>query len=196
MKTKHYKLIIATMILAWVVSLPYMRRIETQYVTIVETKLDPITESQNAVRAQLLSVYEMEPERANWWAHYIAYASAAHHVPSNILISVISVESEFQLDVKSHKGAVGPAQVIPSTWKNSLGFNIQDPIQNIYAGAYILSDYKKTCGNWDCALKAYNVGITNYLKGKKKTAQTRYITKVKVELAMLDTFTVRTRGEL
>ncbi len=191
MKTKHYRLIIATMMLAWVVSLPLMRRIETIYVPVVETKLDPITVSRNDVRAQLISVYEMEPARADWWAHHITYAAHAHDVPTNIIIGVISVESEFQTDVRSHKGAVGATQVVPSAWKKSLGYNIQDPIQNIYAGAYILNNYKTTCGDWDCALKAYNVGITNYLAGKAKPAQAKYLKKVKIELATLDEFTVR-----
>lgn len=174
------------------VTLPLFMRIEvTKVVTVVYTQIDPITVSKNDIRRQMLDVYKMEPSRADWWAHHIAYAADAHSVPTNILISVISVESEFQLDVTSTAGAIGPAQVIPSTWKKALGYRIEDPIQNIYAGAYILSNYKNTCGNWDCAIKAYNVGITNYLAGKQKSAQTRYSGKVKIELAALDTYTVR-----
>lgn len=190
MKSKHYKLIIAAMVLAWVTSLPALTQVQVVDHVVVRTELDPITVSMNDVRAQLLDVYAMAPERADWWAHHITYAAYAHQVPTNILISVISVESEFQVDVASTKGAVGPTQVVPSVWKKHLGYDIKDPIQNIYAGAYILSNYKKECGDWGCAIKAYNVGITDYLRGKKKVAQAKYIKKVHGELAALDKYTV------
>lgn len=193
MNTKHYKLIIAIMLLGWVATFPLMYKEKIVEVVKVETVLDPITITKTDVYNQLTNVYQMEPPRAAWWSHHIAYASDAHQVPSNILISVLSVESEFQLDAKSSAGAIGPAQVVPASWKKSLGYDIKDPIQNIYAGAYILNNYKETCGDWNCALRSYNVGITNFLKGKKKTAQTQYVNKVKVQLAAVDGFTARSR---
>lgn len=111
-------------------------------------------------------------------------SSITNDVPPEIIISIIATESSFRRNVKSHVGAIGPMQVLPSAWE-SLNYDPSDFYDNIQMGGYIIKKYKDSCGNWKCAFKAYNVGIGNYKRNKQLPAQKRYITKIENILATI-----------
>jgi soluble lytic murein transglycosylase-like protein len=195
MKSKRSILIMGLLLLGWLVSaMRTQNEVKIVYVPVEKiqhtVELDPITIKKQNIRRQLIDLYSIDDTQVDWWATQIAYASEAFNVPENIMMSVIAVESEFDIFATNASGAKGPAQVIRGVWGKQLGLNIDDPGQNIYAGAYVLDHYRKQCGNWECALKAYNVGIGNYKAGRKKDSQTRYLLKVQTELAMIDSHTV------
>jgi hypothetical protein len=121
---------------------------------------------------------------AIWFATVIAKASHIEGVPVEILLSTVSVESTFNVHARSRKNAIGSAQVMPF-WASKTPYNIYDHEGNILAGAYILSHYREECGDWKCAVKSYNVGLSAYRKGKKKVEQNVYLNKVNFVLASI-----------
>lgn len=80
------------------------------------------------------------------------------------VIALITVESRF-----NHKARSGPCiglmQVCPNR-KISLK-SIKSPQGNIKAGCELLREYKESLGSTKAAIIAYNVGIGNYLQGKR-----------------------------
>lgn len=123
---------------------------------------------------------------ADYIADNIIIAEMTHKVPSNIMLALIKVESSFVMDAISHRNAVGLTQIRPSVWKDETEYNLYNPAENIMAGAQILRNYKIECGNWECALKAYNIGITNFKAGNQKKPAAKYVAKIKKELQRID----------
>ena len=66
-------------------------------------------------------------------------------------------ESGWNASAKSHKGAIGLAQLMPQTAKN-LRVDPHDPQQNLEGGARYLSRQYRKFGSWRLALAAYNAG--------------------------------------
>lgn len=95
--------------------------------------------------------------------------SKIHEVDPVIILAMIKVESNFRVDVESHKGAVGLMQLMPSTADWILGkkgfrpkdFNLYEAKDNIFVGTLYykyLSD--KFGGNMEKIMAAYNGGST------------------------------------
>ena len=86
-------------------------------------------------------------------------AAARQAVPAELLHSVIKVESNYNPNALSPKGAQGLMQLIPETAKRFGVSNAFDPVENIEGGAkylkYLLDLYK---GDYQRALAAYNAG--------------------------------------
>lgn len=133
----------------------------------------------------LISTYGIESADAHEIAHMVAYASVIEDVPIEILVSIIKVESEFDSKAKSKHGAIGYAQVKPSAWKNEIPYNVNNKQGNILAGAYVLKRYYLETGNWSDAVKAYNIGITNFNRGKMKKSASIYHEKVYTEMKLI-----------
>ncbi|MCR8547319.1 lytic transglycosylase domain-containing protein [Salipiger sp. P9] len=84
-------------------------------------------------------------------------AARRHGVPEDLFLRLVQQESGFNASAKSHKGAIGLAQLMPFTAK-SLGVDPHDPAQNLEGGArYLKAQYVKF-GSWRLALAAYNAG--------------------------------------
>jgi soluble lytic murein transglycosylase-like protein len=113
---------------------------------------------------------------ADEFSGWILEASTRQGLEPELVASVIFAESSFRKNVKSHVGAMGPAQVRPY-WRGFCGSDLGDPEQNVYCGAQILSHYQTVCGNEQCALLAYNVGI-NQQDELMHTAGRRYVRKI------------------
>ena len=95
----------------------------------------------------------------------IAKAADKHHVDSLLVAAVVEVESTFDPEAGSHKGAVGLMQLLPSTAgmpRNKL----LDPDTNLDAGsAYLAELIERFDGDLALALAAYNAGprhVRNY----------------------------------
>ncbi len=88
----------------------------------------------------------------------IARAAARKHgVPEDLFLRLVQQESNWNPQAKSHKGALGLAQLMPQTAK-SLGVDPSDPVENLEGGARYLARQFRKFGSWRLALAAYNAG--------------------------------------
>lgn len=124
-------------------------------------------------------------------AHYvqklssmIAIASIRENVPYEIIISVMKVESNF--DPQARNGnSIGYMQVKSNIWQKEIPYNIHEPQGNILSGAYVLRKYHTETKNWSGAIKAYNIGITDFKRGARKETSIAYHTKVYFQLKQI-----------
>ncbi|WBU58353.1 lytic transglycosylase domain-containing protein [Paracoccus sediminicola] len=91
---------------------------------------------------------------------YIPHAQALarkYGIPEALFLRLVNQESRWNPNARSHKGAMGLAQLMPGTAR-SLGVNPTDPIQNLEGGARYLRMMYNQFGDWRLALAAYNAG--------------------------------------
>lgn len=84
-------------------------------------------------------------------------AARRYSVPEDLFLRLVQQESGWRSDARSHKGAIGLAQLMPETAR-ALGVNPHDPRQNLEGGARYLAAQYRTFGSWRLALAAYNAG--------------------------------------
>jgi len=84
-------------------------------------------------------------------------AARRYNVPEDLFLRLVQQESGWRADARSHKGAIGLAQLMPDTAR-LLGVNPHDPRQNLEGGARYLAEQYRTFGSWRLALAAYNAG--------------------------------------
>lgn len=91
---------------------------------------------------------------------YLAIARSAarrHGVPEDLFLRLIQQESGWNRNAKSHKGALGLAQLMPATARR-MGVDPKVPRENLDGGAkYLRKQYDKF-HSWRLALAAYNAG--------------------------------------
>jgi hypothetical protein len=97
----------------------------------------------------------------------IARASNRYNLPPEMILAVIRIESAFDINAQSNKGAVGLMQILPSTAQEiaqELRMDwpgeelLRDPQANIEMGAYYLTKLIGQFNNLAVALAAYNHG--------------------------------------
>jgi soluble lytic murein transglycosylase-like protein len=96
-------------------------------------------------------------------AHRSQFESAArkaarrHNVPEDLFLRLVTQESAWNPSARSHKGAIGLAQLMPGT-ALYLRVNPHDPVQNLEGGARYLAEQYRKFRSWRLALAAYNAG--------------------------------------
>lgn len=84
-------------------------------------------------------------------------AARRYGIPEDLFLRLVQQESGWKPAARSHKGAIGLAQLMPFTAR-ALGVNPHDPYENLDGGARYLSQQYRTFGSWRLALAAYNAG--------------------------------------
>jgi hypothetical protein len=93
-------------------------------------------------------------------SQYVAIAQQAAvsaGIPATYFVNQINVESGFNPNAMSPSGAVGIAQMIPST-AAGIGANPYDPVSALNGAARLMAGYYKQYGDYAKALAAYNAG--------------------------------------
>ncbi|MHC0052959.1 lytic transglycosylase domain-containing protein [Actibacterium sp. D379-3] len=96
----------------------------------------------------------------NYRGEYLEVAKSAarrHGVPEDLFLRLVQQESGWNAKAKSHKGAIGLAQLMPGTAR-TLGVDPHDPRENLDGGARYLRKQYDTFRSWRLALAAYNAG--------------------------------------
>jgi hypothetical protein len=122
---------------------------------------------QTTVAKRLLAFFEVSPE-FKAVKPLMREVASRYQLDMELLQALIAVESGYNSQAVSPKGAVGLMQLIPSTAerygvradkKRSIEQKLMDPHINIRAGSQYLADLMRMfSGRLDLALAAYNAG--------------------------------------
>jgi soluble lytic murein transglycosylase-like protein len=97
------------------------------------------------------------PGRGRAWATTVDAAAEASGIDARLLAAVVWTESGFDPAAVSHAGAIGLAQLMPTT-AAGLGVDPWDPVANLTGGGRYLRTQLARFGRVELALAAYNAG--------------------------------------
>jgi soluble lytic murein transglycosylase-like protein len=117
-------------------------------------------DSTKSANAKIISAnyrgHQATPEEID---ESIVMAAARHNVDPNLVRAVVKVESNFNSNAVSRKGAMGLMQLMPATAKQLKVKNPFDPEQNVDAGVRHLKQLLENYGgDVNLTLAAYNAG--------------------------------------
>ncbi len=105
-------------------------------------------------------------------------ASLRYAVDPELIRSVIRVESNYDPDAVSHKGAQGLMQLMPATAR-ILGVECPfDPRENVLGGTRYLRQLRDQLGSWPRALAGYHAGPGRVERRRIPTITHRYVRSV------------------
>jgi soluble lytic murein transglycosylase-like protein len=109
-----------------------------------------------------------DPRTAARLARYAPLVSSAarlHGVDAALLHAVVAIESAYNPQARSARGAIGLMQVMPATAARYGIRNLEDPGENLRAGCLYLRDLLQLFHeNIDLAVAAYNAGENAVLR--------------------------------
>ena len=122
------------------------------------------------------------PARKRWVVELVGTLASWYLIDPKLILSIITVESNFEIKAKSNKSAMGLMQLIPATAERFNVRNAYDATQNIKGGIaylrWLLSYYR---GDVTLALAGYNAGekAVDRYKGVPPYPETRqYVRRV------------------
>ena len=99
------------------------------------------------------------------YAGMIDSVARIYALESELIHAVISVESAYDANAISKKGAAGLMQLMPATARRYGVIDRFDPVQNLHGGAKYLSDLLRMFnGDMSLSLAAYNAGERNVIR--------------------------------
>jgi soluble lytic murein transglycosylase-like protein len=123
-----------------------------------------------------------EGVRSSQWDDVIDFRAREQGIRPDLVRAVIQVESAFNPRARSHKGAMGLMQLMPSTARLYNVRNPYDPKANIAAGVkHLKSLLDRMGGAVELALAAYNAGegAVKKFKGIPPYQETRdYVSRI------------------
>ena len=146
-----------------------------------------LIEAERVVPAPVVAQVQLEqaslPSVPPNFMPFIKEASSTYRIPTELIHAVISVESNYNPDAVSPKGARGFMQLMPATAKRFGSNNNADPRQNILTGSkylrWLLDFFNEDV---ELAIAAYNAGEAAVVKAGHKIprfAETQhYVPKV------------------
>lgn len=118
-----------------------------------------------AVRAYARVLHKINPQLPSWQsrelAKHLLINANRWKVDANILVALVSVESEWHTSARSWVGAIGLGQLMPGT-AALLHVDPHDPLQNLQGAARylggLLHRYRNSPHQYSLAFAAYNAG--------------------------------------
>ena len=170
---------IAALVFGFFMGVRYQARVESlnevhTLVQVQKSKIDSLRDDNQRLRTVVLLREFLDKESIrlpqgtlNDIAASIHEASQRYKLPPEMILAVIRIESAFDINALSNKGAVGLMQILPSTgqeiardlrieWRGE--DLLRDPQANIEMGAYYLTKLIAQFNNLSVALAAYNQG--------------------------------------
>lgn len=134
----------------------------------------------------------------NKYGNEIAIAAEQFGLDEALVRAVVLVESRYDKNAVSVKGAKGLMQLMPDTFEDAAAAigkdpsNVFDPLTNIMCGCYYLREQLNRFGNTDYALMAYNAGPKNaerFIAGEPIFAETaEYVKRVNAAIDFYSLF--------
>jgi len=170
---------IAALVFGFFMGVRYQARVESlnevnALVQVQKNKIEGLRDDNQRLQTVVLLREFLDGERirlpqttVNDIAASIHEASRRYKLPAEMILAVIRIESAFDINAQSDKGAVGLMQILPSTaqeiaqelrieWRGEQ--ILRDPQANIEMGAYYLTKLIAQFNNLSVALAAYNHG--------------------------------------
>jgi soluble lytic murein transglycosylase-like protein len=139
----------------------YTWRDEAGNLVLSDKAKHPDAQTYHVARAGLFRTTRPLSRRAVQYDGLIEEHATAHDVNPALVKAVIQAESAFNPRARSHKGAMGLMQLMPSTAAELGVLDPYDPVENIRAGVvYLKQLLVKYANNVSLALAAYNAGPT------------------------------------
>lgn len=125
---------------------------------------------------------DLSGSAASAYEHLIRSAADRHSMDPDLVRAVIKVESDFNSNARSHKGAMGLMQLMPDTARLHNVTDTFNPSENIEGGIrHLKLLLERFQGNLELTLAAYNAGMKAVEKhgGIPPFAETRdYVRRV------------------
>lgn len=140
----------------------FLKEFEAQTIHYV---LDQEEEQLQAMTQEVMAIAGIDNElKAQHYANIFIEAARNYDLNPRLLLLLTFIESRFDPQAVSSKGALGMTQVMPQIWLTRIEFisdrkDLMDPFLNIHAGAHVLRHYlDRAKGNVKLALLMYNRG--------------------------------------
>jgi len=105
-------------------------------------------------------------------------ASLLYRTDRRLIESVIRVESNYDVDAVSYKGARGSMQLMPGTARDLGVVCAFEPRSNVLAGTRYLRQLHDRLGSWPRALAGYHAGPRRVESGRIPAITHRYVANV------------------